>query len=100
MKIVIVYKQGGDFTREYVKRIRDGILPSRYKFECLTDDPVLFEAEEFCRPLEFDYPGYWSKMEMFKPSIANDDIFYLDLDTVIREDIDDFLQEIHTFLPL
>lgn len=38
-------------------------------------------------PLERDWPGWWSKIELFKYS----DVFYLDLDTVIIDNIEDII---------
>lgn len=40
----------------------------------------------FCLPLQYDWPGWWSKMELFRPDIHGD-LFYLDLDTTILKDI-------------
>lgn len=36
-------------------------------------------------PLKFNYPGWWAKMELFRPDIKGD-ILYCDLDTIIRGD--------------
>lgn len=33
-------------------------------------------------PLEYDWPGWWAKMELFRPDIE-EDIFFLDLDTLV-----------------
>lgn len=38
-------------------------------------------------PLYHDWPGWWSKMELFRPDL-HEDILYLDLDTTIVDDIE------------
>lgn len=91
MKIVTVLKTGGDFDKEYVDWIRESV-PKEYDFVCLSDDP---EVPGYF-PLDYHYPGWWSKMEIFRPGILDDDIFYLDLDTVILKDITEDLHELES----
>jgi len=86
--VVCVLRAGGDFTTEYVRRLYDGIARNtarNFRFVCLCD--VEFESElDFIetRTLSFDLPGWWAKMEMFKPSMADlGDFLYIDLDTII-----------------
>lgn len=87
MKIVLVYKTGGDFDIEYVERLKQSLIG--YDVVCLSDDQELIDRI----PLQNEYTshpsfkGWWSKMEMFRPDIIDDDILYFDLDTVIIDDI-------------
>ncbi|HSH43856.1 MAG TPA: hypothetical protein VK973_17170 [Arenicellales bacterium] len=37
-------------------------------------------------PLKYDWPGWWSKLELFRPDIDGD-LLYLDLDTVVLSDV-------------
>lgn len=81
--VACVLKSGGDFDAEYVERLRDGV--KKYlgiRFVCLSDVDVPCERI----PLTQNLPGWWSKMELFRPDIEGD-IFYLDLDTVIVGDL-------------
>ena len=87
MYIATVLKSGGDFTPEYVQRIANSI-PKEYEFVCLSDDPSV----PGYIPLERGYRKWWSKMELFRPDILKDDIFYVDLDTIITGDISEELE--------
>lgn len=42
-------------------------------------------------PLTHKWPGWWSKMELFRPDLK-DDILFMDLDTVIVGPVDDILK--------
>ncbi|MDX1532641.1 MAG: hypothetical protein R3230_00380 [Nitrosopumilaceae archaeon] len=89
LTIVCVYKTGGDFDAEYVEKLYDKI-GNDYDFVCLTDANDIAERVPTL-PLEFGWPKWWSKMEIFKPGqFEGSDILYFDLDTVIVSDeIDD-----------
>lgn len=54
-------------------------------FECLTDK--LIEGID-CKPLVHNWPGWWSKMELFSPSMKGDFLF-MDLDTVLVGSLED-----------
>ena len=56
-------------------------------FECLTDTKV--EGVN-CIPLVHKWPGWWAKMELFRPDFRGDFLF-MDLDTVITGPMDDIL---------
>lgn len=62
-----------------------------HQFLCLTDlDQSHFEKDfvELVK-LKHGWPGWWSKMELFRPDIFDDGdtVLYLDLDTVVVRDI-------------
>ena len=83
---VTVLKSGRVFTPEWVTRInrqiREHIKPSR--IVCLTDMDVK-DCEVI--PLKHGWPGWFSKIELFRPGLFNtiDDfaVVYFDLDTLI-----------------
>lgn len=98
MKVVTVLKSGGDFDQEYVKRIYNSIdfnYLSQFEIEfvCLSDmDDVPNKIPLWNHHVNDPYfKGWWAKMEIFRPDILDDDIFYLDLDTVIVKPIEEFL---------
>lgn len=98
--ILAVYKTGGDYTKEYVDRLFDGVVSntslSLDDVLCLTDS-----EEDFYYPtkkLEHNLPGWWSKLELFK--ITNKPCVYFDLDTVIHKDINDFVWHNHSMTML
>jgi hypothetical protein len=71
---------------DYVARLRDGIaahLPGA-RFVCLSDVEVPCERIA----IEHDWPGWWVKMELYRPDIAGD-LLYVDLDTAVVGDLSD-----------
>lgn len=51
-------------------------------------------------PLKHDWFGWWSKMELFRPDLEFDQIFYMDLDTVLVGDITEMVTCEHQFTAL
>ena len=88
MKIVTVLRSGGIFGPEHVRWLYDQ-LDNKYEKICLSD--IKIEGIKTI-PLTTNYPGWWAKIELFDPSKILDDIFYLDLDTVIVGDITELLE--------
>lgn len=88
MKIVTVLRSGGDYNASHVKWLH-AQLPDTYEKICLTDIDI---PGVKTIKLTTDYPGWWSKIELFDPSKIQDDIFYIDLDVVIVGDISHILE--------
>ena len=89
--VACVYKIGGDYFGEYVRRLVEGVAASTtrpHRFVCLTDSPEDLPCETI--PLTDNLPGYWSKLELFKPHLPGR-VVYLDLDTIITGNIDQLL---------
>lgn len=91
INVVCVLRSGGDYDAEYVERLQKGVaehLKKPHKFVCLSDFDVP------CRriPLAYDWPGWWSKMELFRPDLTGDLLFF-DLDTVIVGDLKDIASQ-------
>lgn len=86
---VCVLRSGGEYTPAHVAALYDGVRcwwPSaNLRFVCLTDmDMAACPPAVEVRPLQYAWPGWWSKMELC--SGAHDDLgslLYFDLDTVI-----------------
>lgn len=79
MRVACVLRSGGEYRPEHVERLLDGVsahLPGA-KLLCLSDVAVPGRV-----PLLFDWPGWWSKMELFRPDIEGD-LLYIDIDTVL-----------------
>lgn len=68
-----------------------------FQFVCLSD--VAIDGVTTI-PLKHNWPGWWSKMELFRPDILPGQVFYLDLDTVLTGNIDVFLEHAHKFTML
>lgn len=94
--VFTVLKSGGDFLPAHVsafKRQLDLHAPAATLY-CLTDIPGEITAEGVnCIQLEHNWPGWWSKMELFRPDIDHPDMLYFDLDTMIVGDIEPLLEE-------
>lgn len=88
MKIVSVLRSGGEYTAAHVRWF-DKQLASRYEHICLTDMKVDCLSTV---ALKTDWPGWFAKLELFNPDLIEDDIFYIDLDTVIVGDFDHMLE--------
>ena len=101
--VMCVLKSGGSFTVDYVRRLRNMITRNTTllcKFLCLTDikiDPAICDSVRLIHNQE----GWWSKIELFRPGLADTErIIYLDLDTVIISNIDDVLSLGDNFITL
>ncbi len=70
-----VLRSGGDYLPEHVQRLA-AMVPG---LVALSDVPIDGVPTI---PLAYDWPGWWAKMELFRPDIAGH-VFYADLDTTI-----------------
>ena len=78
--VACVLRSGGAYGPEYVRRLRAGVerpLPGA-RFVCLSDVP-----EVATHALAHGWPGWWSKLELFRPGLLTGATLYVDLDTVI-----------------
>ena len=86
--VLCVLRSGGDFDPDYVHRLRNGVerhmRGKPHRFVCISDVPVDCERIE----LTENYPGWWSKISMFRPGIITGDTLYLDLDSVVVNRLD------------
>lgn len=97
LNIITVFKSGGDYSREYVINLRRGVaqhLTLEHRFICLTDTvkEAVFDEDTQIQwePLRHDWPGWWSKVEMFRPDLERYGRFlYLDLSCVVVGELDD-----------
>lgn len=81
MKIVMVLRSGGQYTPLHARALTKQLtrFAPGVGVLCLTDEEV--QGVE-CVPLAHGWPGWWAKMELFRPDLE-DDFLYLDLDTVV-----------------
>src|SRR5690554_518752 len=97
MKFVCVYKTKfkGDYGVDYVEKLYESF--QKYTdlnvsdFVCLSDDSSVPNHV----PLEYQWEGWWAKMELFRPDFE-EDIFYVDLDTIIKGNIQPLLDKCMT----
>ena len=96
--VVCVYKTGGDFTEDYVINLRNAVgrhLKGGHRFICLSDEKRVGNVET--QPLTEGWPGWWSKLELFKDQFEEGPIIYLDLDTLVTGDFSALAQLESTF---
>ena len=82
----VLRSRGGRYGPGWVRRLAAGLrrhLPRPYRLVCLTDvpDAVADVAEPI--PFRYDWPGWWSKLELFREDVSVGRMIYFDLDTVI-----------------
>lgn len=89
LNVACVLRSGGSYTPSDVEKLHAMVTRHlKYgEFYCLTDMVLEVGKIEDVRPikLEHAYPGWWSKMELFRPTVfpEGDRILFLDLDTII-----------------
>lgn len=88
MRFVCVLRSGGDYGSQHVGRLRrqlQAVHPAA-RLLCLSDI-----AMPDVLPLQYDWPGWWSKMELFRPDL-NGDLLFMDLDSAITGDLSDLME--------
>jgi hypothetical protein len=92
LTVACVFKSGGKYDEaDYVGKLARAVgrhLTVPHRFICLTDAKRMLTADVDVVPLEKNWPGYWSKIEVYRPGLFKGPLLYLDLDTVISGSID------------
>lgn len=84
VKVICVLRRGVDYGPEHVQWLARQVPGLICLADCAVDGvPTI--------PLLHDWPGWWSKMELFRPDIGGDLLFF-DLDTVVFGHPDEFIQ--------
>lgn len=86
MRVCLVLRSGGEYGPQHVERLAGQVREhSSAEIFCLSDCDVSVPHV----PLKYGWPGWWSKMEMFRPDVEGDFLF-MDLDTSVVGDLEDF----------
>lgn len=88
MKIVSVLRTGPEYDERHARFLHGQLDAMGLQSICMTNLPAI--ADVATVPLaDPDLHGWWSKMELFNPDgpLGNDDLFYIDIDTLIIGDI-------------
>jgi len=98
---VCVWKDDStDFSREYVNRLMNSLSHYSINRICLTDVDAKFDNCQ-TEKLQHRYQGWWSKIELFDhPALESRNVLYLDLDTIVKDDITHLLEYDHQFTML
>lgn len=84
------------YSDEWVWKLRNMVqrnLNIEHRFVCLSNADVPVDRI----PLEHDWPGWWSKIELFRPGLFDDRVLYLDLDVMVMQNMDKLVQWPHYF---
>jgi hypothetical protein len=89
LTVACVYRSGGrHYSTRYVDVLRNMVkrnLTLPHRFVCLSDvEDVPCERI----PLIANWPGFYSKIELYRPGLFKGPVLYFDLDTVIHGNID------------
>jgi hypothetical protein len=93
MLVLCVCRSGAEYDAEWVRKLKAGVsrnLTVPFEFKCLSDIEVPDRI-----PLRHNWPGWWSKIEVFR--YVTGPTLYLDLDTVVVGNIDHLLETPHDF---
>ena len=95
MIVATVLKSGGTYISKHVHRLHDQVCKyTPCTFICLTD----VDDIEYSVPLFHNWPGWWSKIELFRPNLFAGRVVYIDLDTTVRGDLREFIREDFTMI--
>lgn len=88
LTVCAVLRSGGDYTVHYAKNLIASVRRHKpkeeWRFALLCDSPIFSQGViESCVPLENQWPGWWSKIELFSPAMSATDRLYVDLDTLV-----------------
>lgn len=89
LRIALVLRSGGEYTAAHVRVLAKQIAAQApfHEIVCLSDVDVP-GVERI--PLKHEWRGWWAKMELYRPDIEGDLLFF-DLDTIVRGPIDELL---------
>lgn len=96
LTVICVLRSGPAYNADMVARLQKYVarhLNVQHEFKCLSDTAVPCKRI----PLQHDWPGWWAKVELFKPGVITGPTLYLDLDTVLVGNIDRLADFPHDF---
>jgi hypothetical protein len=89
LTVACVYRSGSTlYSPRYIEVLWDMVarhVTVPYRFVCLSDVAVPCDRI----PLITDWPGFYSKIELFRPGLFEGPVLYFDLDTVIHGNCDE-----------
>jgi hypothetical protein len=96
---IVCLKWGNRYGAEYVNRLHRAVKRNttiEVKFHCFTEDGSNLDQDIIIHDLPYKgLEGWWNKVYLFSNHIAfkpGEKIFYIDLDTLITDNIDDLIQ--------
>jgi hypothetical protein len=99
LTVISVLRSGSFYDAEWVRKLRDGVarnLRLPHRFVCLSDVDVPCERI----PMMHDWPGWWAKLELFRPGVVTGPTLYFDLDNIPVRDLSALANCPHDFAML
>lgn len=91
MIICTAYKAGGAYDGADIEQLQWQVRVHADRLLWVFSDSEVAPAT---RRVKHSYPGWWCKMNLFDPTICDNDLFYMDLDTMIRGNIRPMIAEL------
>lgn len=97
--IACVLRRSKDYDVDYVNHLIQSLkmyVNVDVEYVCISD----VDVSDICTWIQFenDWPGWWSKLELFShPYLKGKDVVYFDLDVIVKDDITDFISKKHNF---
>lgn len=93
ISVACVLRSGPLYNPRWVHALRRGVaahLKAPHEFVVLTDTPDAFDRGIRAEGLHLGLPGWWSKIELFRPGLfpGGRQVLYLDLDTLVVGELD------------
>lgn len=93
MTLACVLRSGGHYTVTWVRKLARAVVAATMHaphLVCLTDQPGAFGPRDPVRavPLLHDWPGWWAKLEVWRPGLFSGPVVYMDLDTLVLGAVD------------
>lgn len=85
--VATVLRSGGCYRPEHVERLASQLRKYGHELHCFSNVEV-----PNLIPLNHFWPGWWSKMELFRSGIEGD-FLYLDLDSTVVGNLDELLAQ-------
>lgn len=95
LQVVCVLKSGGDYKSEHVMCLKEMCLKHapKHDFICLSDIEIAgCDTRKLKHP---EWKGWWSKMELFGPTLEDKPTLFFDLDTIIVGDMTGILSIVY-----
>lgn len=96
LTVICVLRSGGIYDESDVVKLQHQVarhMSQSHRFVCLSDIDVPCDRIA----MQHNWPGWWSKIELFRPGVVTQNTIYLDLDNVILDDFSMVAQCGHDF---
>jgi hypothetical protein len=96
LTVICVLRSGGIYGPNDVAKLQHNVaqkLSLPHRFVCLSDIQVPCERIA----MQHNWPGWWAKIELFRPGVISGPTIYLDLDNVVLADFAEITQCGHDF---